>query len=132
MHKSTWKKGEQVLAKFFGTTRTPLSGGNSKQTRSDSLHKRLYFEMKKGKHVPRTLASILELYRTTEQRAEKEGKVPILVIRQAGTAAPTAQWLGWIRLTYLGIPRDMVVAVSLGDLREYFESSPGAEEPTTS
>jgi len=123
VHKSTWKRGEQTLAKFFGTTRTPLSGGNSKVTRSDSLHKRLYFEMKKGKYVPKTLASILELYRKTEERALKEGKIPILVIRETGRPAPTPQWLGWIRLTYLGIPRDMMVAVSLGDLRAYFETA---------
>jgi len=128
VHRTTWKKGEQTLAHFFSTTRTPLSGGNSKATRSDTLHPKLYFEMKKGKYVPRQFSGIVELYRTTEARAEKEKKLPVLVLRPAGTCAPTAQWMAWVRLTHLGIPHDMVVSMSLGDLREFLGMN-GLPEP---
>jgi len=44
----TWKSVELRLAKMFGTKRTPLSGGNSGHTRSDTLHKRLFIELKHG------------------------------------------------------------------------------------
>lgn len=36
------------VAKFFGTHRTPLSGGASRHTRSDTLHDRLFIEVKSG------------------------------------------------------------------------------------
>ncbi len=40
------KKYELRVAKFFGTKRTPLSGSNSGHTHSDTLHPRLYIEVK--------------------------------------------------------------------------------------
>jgi hypothetical protein len=45
----TWKAVERRVARFFGSERTPMSGGNSKHTRSDSLHPRLYIEVKSRK-----------------------------------------------------------------------------------
>lgn len=45
----TWKKVELRIARAFGTTRTPLSGGASKHTRSDTLHPFIYCEIKHGK-----------------------------------------------------------------------------------
>lgn len=44
----TWKSVELRLAKMFGVRRTPLSGGNSAHTRSDTLHPRLFIELKHG------------------------------------------------------------------------------------
>lgn len=44
----TWKSVELRLARMFGTNRTPLSGGNSRHTRSDTLHPRLFIELKHG------------------------------------------------------------------------------------
>ena len=42
---------ESRVAKFFGTVRTPLSGGASRHTRSDTLHTRLFVEAKhRGGH----------------------------------------------------------------------------------
>lgn len=41
-----WQKGEQRIAEYFGTHRTPLSGGDSRLTRSDTLHPRLFIEVK--------------------------------------------------------------------------------------
>jgi hypothetical protein len=118
VHKSTWKLGEQTLAKFFGTTRTPLSGGNSKVTRSDSLSERLFLEMKKGAYTPKRFSSIVELYLKTEALALAEGKIPIVVIREAGVSAPTGEWMGWVRLSHLGIPSPRIVAMSLADIRD--------------
>ena len=40
------KTDERRLGKYFGVGRTPLSGGNSGHTRSDTLHPRLYLEAK--------------------------------------------------------------------------------------
>lgn len=46
MAKSTWKRVERDIAKFFGTNRTPLSGINSRHTASDTLHEDLFIEVK--------------------------------------------------------------------------------------
>ena len=42
MADKTWKARERQVARFFNTNRTPLSGGSSRHTRSDSLHKDLF------------------------------------------------------------------------------------------
>ena len=78
-HRSTWKQGEQRVADLFGTTRTPLSGGNSKHTRSDTLHPRLFIEVKL-----RQVHTTWTLFRQTELLARKEGKVPILALQEKG------------------------------------------------
>ncbi len=41
-----WKERERVIAKLFGTKRTPLSGLSSGHTSSDTLHKEYYIEVK--------------------------------------------------------------------------------------
>lgn len=46
----TWKTVELRIAKDFGTDRTPLSGINSKHTGSDTLHDKLFIEVKHGKN----------------------------------------------------------------------------------
>lgn len=77
--RGTWKKAEGKVAKFFGSTRTPLSGGNSKITRSDSLHPSIYIENKyREKHA------ILKLYDDTAEKAKKEGKLPIITLEEKG------------------------------------------------
>lgn len=58
---------------MFGSTRTPLSGGNSKITRSDSFHKRLFIECKHG-----IKSAFWTLYLATKPKAKKEGKTPVL------------------------------------------------------
>ncbi len=40
------KTQERRVARFFGVERTPLSGGASRHTRSDTLHPTLYVEVK--------------------------------------------------------------------------------------
>ena len=44
MSDKTWKARERQVAKLLGTERTPLSGGNGKQTRSDSLSAEFFVE----------------------------------------------------------------------------------------
>jgi hypothetical protein len=66
----TWKKIEANVSKWFGSTRTPLSGGNSKFTRSDSLHPRLFIEVKQKKDW-----AIFNLFDKTKDLAKKEDVV---------------------------------------------------------
>ncbi len=72
-----WKNIEAKVAKFFGTRRTPLSGGNSGHTRSDTLHPRLFIEAKHRKN-----SAAVNLYEQTVVLAKKEEKVPFLVLHK--------------------------------------------------
>lgn len=75
MANKSWKQAERRIAKYLGTTRTPLSGGNGKQTRSDTLHPLIFVEIKqKRRHTTYTL------YRNTKALARKEKKVPLVVL----------------------------------------------------
>jgi hypothetical protein len=75
----TWKAAERRIATFFGTTRTPLSGGNGKQTRSDSLHRGLFLEAKlRVKH------GAITLWRETKVLADKENKIPVICLNEKG------------------------------------------------
>lgn len=70
-----WKVAERRVAAFFGSERTPLSGGTSKMTRSDTLHPDLFVEVKsRVKHTTVTL------WDDTKKKALKEGKVPVVVL----------------------------------------------------
>jgi len=63
--RGTWKARERKVAREFGTERTPLSGGGSRHTRSDSLHAKLYMEQKlREKH------SAITLWRDTAKKAK--------------------------------------------------------------
>lgn len=75
----TWKKVEQRIAAWFGSRRTPLSGGNSGHTRSDSLHHRLFVE---AKH--RVTHTAVTLWRQTAKLAAKERKVPVVCLHEKG------------------------------------------------
>lgn len=77
--RGTWKAAERRIADFFGTTRTPLSGGNGKQTRSDSLHKGIFLEAKlREKHA------VVTLWRETKVLADKENKIPAICLNEKG------------------------------------------------
>jgi len=79
LHRNTWKRREREIAKDFNTERTPLSGGNSKQTRSDTLHPYLFIEVKsRKKHTAVTL------WDDTAEKALKEKKVPVVVLCENG------------------------------------------------
>lgn len=79
MHRNTWKSRERKIAAEFGTTRTPLSGGNSGHTRSDSLHDTLFIEVK-----GRQRHAAVKLYDETRELARREGKVPTLALWEPG------------------------------------------------
>ncbi len=71
----TWKKRESDVANFFQGQRTPLSGGNSKVTRSDVIHDNLLIECKlKKKHTA------ISLWDATNVLAKKEGKTPVIAL----------------------------------------------------
>tara|TARA_Y100000310_G_C20698991_1_gene827912 strand:- start:3584 stop:3934 length:351 start_codon:yes stop_codon:yes gene_type:complete len=75
-----WKNVEARVARCFGTERTPLSGGNSKHTRSDSLHPRLFIETKHRKN-----SAAVNLYKETVKLAKKENKIPLLALHEKGS-----------------------------------------------
>lgn len=77
---TTWKSRERQVARAFGAERNPLSGGNSKHTRSDTLHPMLFLEHKHTKSSPPKL--ILD----TRDRAKKEGKIPVVTKSFGGQA----------------------------------------------
>jgi len=72
-----WKETERKIAKSIGTTRTPLSGGNSGHTRSDTLDDKLFIEVK-----CRNRFYVLSLYRQTAEMAGKENKIPVLALKE--------------------------------------------------
>ena len=73
MPEKSWKVAERRLAKLFQTQRNPLSGGNSKHTRSDSLHPVFYLE---NKHSARS--SLRTLFDDTRAKAKTEAKIPVV------------------------------------------------------
>lgn len=75
------KAVESQVAKFFGTTRTPLSGSNSRHTSSDTLHNVLYIEVKQGKQIPKFFTDIWSEAKTN---AKKEGKIPLVALKPRG------------------------------------------------
>lgn len=76
----TWKHREQQVAKFFGAKgRTPLSGGNSGHTRSDTLHDRLFIE-----HKHRKKHAVINLWDEVKPLAKKEKKVPVVTLSVKG------------------------------------------------
>ena len=75
----SWKVFERTVARMFGTERTPLSGGNSRHTRSDTLHSKLFVECKKHKKM-----AIHKLFRETKELADLENKVPVVITKETG------------------------------------------------
>lgn len=79
MASKIWKVWERRIAHFFGTRRTPLSGGNSSHTRSDTLHSDFYVEVKmRAKHTAITL------WRDTAKKAKEEKKIPVCCLAEKG------------------------------------------------
>ena len=77
--KGTWKQFERDVAAFFGTKRTPLSGGNSGITRSDTRSDHFFIEAKL-----RAKFQLYTLFKETKVLAKKENKIPIVTIREKG------------------------------------------------
>ena len=79
MPTKTWKNRERQIARFFGSERNPLSGGNGKHTRSDSLHEELFIESKHRKSH-----SLVTLYEEVKKQARAENKIPVICLSQHG------------------------------------------------
>ena len=79
MADKTWKAFERRVARFFGTERNALSGGNSKLTRSDSLHPKLFVEAKQRKRF-----AVVRLWDATKRLADREQKTPVVCLSEKG------------------------------------------------
>lgn len=77
MSDKAWKAAERRAARQLGAERTPLSGGGSRHTRSDSLHEQIYIETKYRK-----VHSVWTLYEDTKEKAASEGKLPVVALQQ--------------------------------------------------
>jgi len=77
MSSKNWKNIERKVARFFGAERNPLSGGNGKHTRSDSLHDELFIETKY-----RVSHSAVTLWKKTKEMAKKEKKIPVVCLAE--------------------------------------------------
>lgn len=80
MPDKAWKAFERRIAKSLGTVRTPLSGGASRHTRSDTLHPDLYVECRQRKH-----SAVCNWFYQYRRRAEQEKKVPVMALHQANS-----------------------------------------------
>ena len=76
-----WKRTERNGAAMFGANRTPLSGGMSRHTGSDTLHPRLYIEIKRDKRLN---AALNRLVKDTILSAAAEEKTPLLMFKFHG------------------------------------------------
>ena len=75
MGDKAWKRREREVARFFNCERNALSGGNSKVTRADVIHKNLFIECKlRAKH------SVVSLWDETAKIAKTEEKTPVVVL----------------------------------------------------
>jgi len=79
MPNTPWKQHERRIARSLRTRRTPLSGGNSGATRSDTLHPQLYIECKSQARSP-----VNALFRQVRRLARAENKLPVLALHQKG------------------------------------------------
>ena len=79
MADKTWKARERKVASYFNTNRTPLSGGSSRHTRSDSLHDKLFVECKLRKRH-----SVVSLLDETNEMAKQESKTPVIALCESG------------------------------------------------
>ncbi len=74
-----WKKDERKVARFFGVERTPLSGGNSRHTQSDTLHPALFIEQKRRKRH-----AVISLWNEIKAKAKQENKIPVVCLTEHG------------------------------------------------
>jgi hypothetical protein len=71
-----WKRFERKVAAYFGGTRCPVLGDD---TRGDVTHETLFIECKKRKKH-----SIVTLWDTVKARADREGKTPVVCLSENG------------------------------------------------
>lgn len=81
MHRGTWKAFERYIAGIFSSTRNSLSGGNSKMTRSDSLHPHLFISCK---YTQSNHLGLRKLVAEEREKAAVENKTAICVLGELG------------------------------------------------
>ena len=130
MPPKTWKVVERRIARYLGTERTPLSGGNGRQTRSDTLHPRLYVEAKFGSACPRSWRAIAKLCCDTQLKAHPEHKFPVVILARKGSRTEDYDCYFFqygLRVPGLGAGRwvgSTLTCVPLSTLRVLLDSSP--------
>lgn len=77
MADKAWKVFERFVAALFGAARNSLSGGNSKLTRSDSTHPKVFISCKYTRHNNKTLRALVAEERV---KAKVENKIAVCVI----------------------------------------------------
>jgi len=77
MADKSWKQFERRVAGFFNGQRNPLSGGNSKQTRADVIHPKLFIEAKQRKRI-----AVIRLWDSVKRLAAKEHKTPVICLAE--------------------------------------------------
>lgn len=77
MADKAWKQFERRVARFFGSTRNALSGGNSKVTRSDTLHPSLFIECKQRKRI-----GAIRTWDIAKEFADREDKTPVVCLSE--------------------------------------------------
>ena len=85
MPDKAWKQFERRIAKSLGTVRTPLSGGASRHTTSDTLHPDLYVECRY-----RLRSAVHKWWFVVRQSALKEHKVPVMALHVKSSALDLA------------------------------------------
>lgn len=129
----TWKQAERKVAAIFGTKRRPGSGawqrGAPGETGDDTLHPRLYIEVKSGRTDPGST-----LFQHTEPLARAAGKEAVTIYLPKGS--PTRNAHAEMRLSTLArllLPErdpgdvwphphqepDPIVAIRLGELQRH-------------
>lgn len=76
MHRRTWQKFEQAVARFFGCQR---SGPMQSKDANDIDHDTLHVQCKHGKRH-----AIISVWDAAKLVADKDGKIPCVAIRQTG------------------------------------------------
>ncbi len=72
-----WKAFERRVARFFKTERNALSGGNSKLTRSDTLHPTLFIECKQRERF-----AAIRTWDEAKKLATPEKKTPVVCLSE--------------------------------------------------
>ncbi len=95
MPDKAWKAFERRIAKSLGTERTPLSGGASRHTTSDTLHPDLYVECKWRKR-----SLVHTLFTIVCKQAKVERKVPVMALHVAKshTTLAVIDWKVFLKL----------------------------------
>jgi len=79
--RGTWQKAERDTARALHGERNRMSGSVDQLTSGDVVHPVLYVEHKYAKRH-----AVLTLHRSVREKAAREGKVPVVVLQEAGNS----------------------------------------------